>query len=367
MEHNSIDWTEVNTLIRTALNDKLFPGAALHVTRKEAVLRDSVHGYAQIEPKQQMATIETYWDLASLTKILCTAPIFLKLALDGTLPPTTQISSILNDFPSNITVEDCLSHSSGLPSWRPLYAATIRQRELWGTVELRQKILSLACQTPLETMPQTAHRYSDIGFLVLCATLEQLFGMRIDDIWKTVLPEEARSGLTWNPPKERTAATERCPVRGQVVIGEVHDLNAAALGGPSSHAGLFGTAKSVAEAAQWPLRLRSSNNKPEQLFSEKFLTQHGAGSHVLGWDTPSPQGSSASELWPTDGVGHLGFTGCSVWIAPADEITVVFLSNRVHPEIPGGAVPSSAQHPRSKAFKAFRPKLHRAIWQALHA
>ena len=364
MDKKDIDWTEVNHLLESGMEDGLFPGAALHVTQGNTVLRDSAHGFAELEPKRRVANVDTIWDLASLTKILCTAPLFLKLAIDQKLFPDTQINTILDDFPSNITIGDCLSHSSGLPSWRPLYAATIRQRDLWGSSELRARILNMACQTPLETMPQAAHSYSDIGFLILCATLERFFNARIDQIWEQMLPSQARSSLTWFPQKENVAATERCPVRGKVVVGDVHDLNAAALGGPSTHAGLFGTAKAAAQAALWPMSLLNSSKEHEREMILKFWTQHGAGSHVLGWDTPSPQGSSASNLWPSDGVGHLGFTGCSIWIAPTEQISVVFLSNRVHPEIPGGAVPSSAQHPKSKAFRAFRPKLHKAIYVA---
>mgnify|MGYP001212711295 CR=1 FL=1 len=133
MERNKIDWSEVDGLIQTAIEEDLFPGSAIHIIKKGTVLKDNVYGFAQISPLRRIATKDTLWDLASLTKILCTAPLFLKLAIDGTLPPSTKIATIINSVPPDITVADCLSHSSGLPSWKPLYATTIKQMNLWGT------------------------------------------------------------------------------------------------------------------------------------------------------------------------------------------------------------------------------------------
>ena len=155
-------------------------------------------------------------------------------------------------------------------------------------------------------------------------------------------------------------------MRGRVVVGEVHDLNAAVLGGLSGHAGLFGSAREVAAAAAW--QLRAYHGAEEGLRTETvraYWTAKGPGSHHLGWDGVSPGASSAGPRWPADGVGHTGFTGCSLWVAPERRIVVAFLTNRVHPLVEGGSVPSAPVSPRYQAFKDLRPELHTRILTAL--
>jgi len=194
--------------------------------------------------------------------------------------------------------------------------------------------------------------------------LEKHYSAPLEQIWKEELPVEATHGLMWGATE--AAATEDCPIRKRMVVGEVHDLNAASMGGVSGHAGLFGDVRSVAAAATWPLRAYHGEIKDlSKDHISDFWKYRGAGTHCLGWDTPSVHGSSASDLWPKYGVGHLGFTGCSLWIAIEEKICVTFLSNRVHPLVEGGSTPFAPLHPRYKAFKEFRPKLHHHIWTAL--
>jgi CubicO group peptidase (beta-lactamase class C family) len=174
----------------------------------------------------------------------------------------------------------------------------------------------------------------------------------------------AKTGLYWGHP--HAAATEDCPVRRRVVVGEVHDLHAAVLGGKAPHAGLFGSVSALTNVAHWSVNAyhgRSNDIDAETI--RNFWAYRGVGSQCLGWDTPSPQGSSASSLWPKNGVGHLGFTGTSLWIAPDQELIVGFASNRVHPIVEGGALPGVPASPRFKAFQQFRPQLHQAILETL--
>ena len=138
------------------------------------------------------------------------------------------------------------------------------------------------------------------------------------------------------------------------------------MAGKSSHAGLFGSVSALTAAAYWPLygyHGVSDDLSPETV--RHFWENKGAGSHCLGWDTPSSSGSSASAIWPRNGVGHLGFTGTSLWIAPDLDLVVGFASNRVHPQVEGGALPGVPLGPKTKAFRAFRPKLHETIISTL--
>ena len=151
-----------------------------------------------------------------------------------------------------------------------------------------------------------------------------------------------------------------------MIRGEVHDLNAAILGGKSTHAGLFGSVSALTEAAEWSLLGYHGESTDLEAESVRyFWTTKGPGSHVLGWDTPSDTGSTASDLWPRNGVGHLGFTGTSLWVAPDERLIVGFASNRVHPNVEGGAVPFAKTGPKTKAFRAFRPRLHQTILEIL--
>jgi serine-type D-Ala-D-Ala carboxypeptidase len=363
-------WSDISKMLRGATEgtqeERLFSGCALCVRTLDEEIFVTAQGMAERAPAPRMATVNTVWDLASLTKVLCTAPLILKWYAQGKISPDLEIASVLPHAPRGITVAHCLSHSSGYPAWRPFYAAHIEDLLEWDTGICRKDILHRAVSSKAESQPMVQHKYSDIGFLALCAVIEEMSGLPLDEVWRNTLPTAATRGLTWGHPT--AAATEQCPVRQHMVTGEVHDLNAAAMGNVSSHAGLFGDVRSVAEAACWPLAGWHGRHPDLPAAAvHHFWTTRGAGTHCLGWDTPSPLGSSASDLWPRDGVGHLGFTGCSIWIAPSQKLVAVFLSNRIHPIVEGGSIPNAPIHPRYRAFKAFRPMLHRKIFQAIQS
>jgi CubicO group peptidase (beta-lactamase class C family) len=233
-----------------------------------------------------------------------------------------------------------------------------------GRSETRASILHAAQAEPLQNPPGSSYRYSDLGFLMLASVLESLGGQRLDALFEQRVLGPSRADLRWGWPG--AAATEDCPHRGRVVVGEVHDLNAWLMGGVSSHAGLFGTAAEVAANAAWQLRAwggRSDEGLDPEVV-RRFFSTKGAGSHRLGWDGVSP-GGSAGERWPRDGVGHLAFTGCSIWMAPQQGFVAVLVSNRLHPEVEGGSVPDAPIHPRYAAFRALRPAVYSAIADAL--
>jgi CubicO group peptidase (beta-lactamase class C family) len=260
----------------------------------------------------------TLFDVASLTKALCTSWLALRL-LDLEAPAPI----------AGVTVRHLLTHSSGLPGWRPLFERSAG----------RDAIVRAARETPLERPPGEASVYSDLGFIVLGDLVEQAGGTRLDALFAAHISTGARFGPV---PAEQAA-----PAEG--LRGVVHDENCRAGGGVLGHAGLFATARDVSAIAQalvlaWQAR--------DPVVRAMFAPRPGS-TWRLGWDGPAAQGSSAGELWPRDGVGHLGFTGCSIWIDLDRARWVVLLTNRVEPTRANNEI------------RALRPRLHDAIVRAL--
>jgi len=354
-------WAPVSGLLRQATGAGILPGCALHVRASSQTLHAERHGVAELRPRQRPVLEDTPFDLASLTKVLATTPLL--MTLHDTLSPDTPVRAVLPDGPEGVTIGQCLQHSSGLPAWRPFYADVLDRT--WGSAQTRAAVLRSARTTPLEAPPGARHAYSDLGFLTLGAAIEAVCGDRLDRAWERRVRAPSGVDLRWGWPD--AAATEDCPIRERVVVGEVHDLNAAVLGGIAPHAGLFGSAAAVAAAAAWQLRAwrGEAGEGLDPGVVRQFWSDKGAGSHRLGWDGVTPGASSAGPRWPLDGVGHLAFTGCSIWIAPRQDIVVVWLSNRVHPEIEGGAVPDAPVAERYAAYRRLRPRLHTAVVDAL--
>jgi CubicO group peptidase (beta-lactamase class C family) len=188
--------------------------------------------------------------------------------------------------------------------------------------------------------------YSDLGAIVITEAVERASGRSLDSsLDEQVFAPLGMTSTRFLPPTSwtsRIAPTERDPWRGRVLRGEVHDENAARLGGVSGHAGLFGSAEDLLRFGEWLLQQRAGRPRwngpanPPQLdreTAEAFTTRQAVvpgSSRALGWDTPSP-GSSAGRLLSPESFGHTGFTGTSIWIDPSRELVVVLLSNRVHP------------------------------------
>lgn len=360
-------WSKLEALIDLGLAEGLYAGAALCVRGPDAEIFVTERGFAERIPRMRPVARDQAWDLASLTKVLCGAPLAMALVADGRLDLDAPLVEILPDAPPGVSARHCLQHASGLPAWRPLYEVALAHGWAWGSETTRRRLLDLVRCTPLQATPGERHVYSDLSFLLLCSALEAVGGDRVDRLWERLV--RAPSGVDLRFGWPGAAATEFCPVRGGVVVGTVHDLNAAVLGGMSTHAGLFGSARAVAAAAAWQLRAWTgeAGEGLDPAVVRRFWSEPGPGSHRLGWDSPTPGLCSAGPRWPLDGVGHLGFTGCSLWVAPRQGVIVAFLANRVHPYVEGGSVPGAPDTPRYRALRALRPRLHEAVIDALLA
>jgi CubicO group peptidase (beta-lactamase class C family) len=321
-----IDFATVDALLRDAVG-RVFPAAQLIAVDHFSLVFERAVG--ECDP-------ETLFDVASLTKPLSTTMLAMMAIDEGALA--------LDDRPRNeLTVEHLLTHSSGLPAWKLLGAT-------------RAEVLRAVAAEPLESPPGSVARYSDLGFILLGAAVEHALGEPLDAAFARRVAQPLGIGTRFNPQERARCA----PTEGEL-RGVVHDENARAMGGVAGHAGLFSTARDVSRivralVAAWH-GVRSTSTPrllPAARVRQMWTPSTVPGSTwCLGWDRPSATGSSAGERWPKDGVGHLGFTGCSIWIDPPRARWVVLLSNRVHP--------TRANH----AIKQLRPQLHDAIVSAL--
>jgi CubicO group peptidase (beta-lactamase class C family) len=286
------------------------PGAALGVVTIDGDRAVEVFGLAQREPDPAPMLRTTWFDLASLTKVLFTTPTILHLVSQGHIAlddPLTRAIPDLRQYHRDaaerrLTFRQCLCHQTHLPAVEPLYTYGLDPNTLRAFILQRE----------WQAGPPV---YSDINFMLLGIAIERLKGCRLADL-------EPPTGLTWHPVASEAVATERCTWRGRVMRGEVHDENAFALGGAAGHAGLFGTIDGVLDAAQ---RLLQGIDPwlPE-------LRTRQTATRCLGWEARH-EGWSGGDACSEETIGHTGFTGTGVWIDCARGLAWTLLTNRVHP------------------------------------
>lgn len=346
-----------------------FPAAVALVARGEEILFHEAVGVTRVAPTRGPAvTPDTWFDLASLSKPIATTTVALALAAEGRLDLDAPVVRYRPAFAtgggarrSAVTVRDLLTHASGLPAWAPLHES------LRGAADPREAAARLVDATPLEAPPGARALYSDLGFVTLGALLESLGGGRLDRLFERYV--RGPFGLDacayaplgepapW-PAGAAVAATEDSAWRGGVLEGQVHDDTTWAMGGVAGHAGLFGTARAVHRfCARWlAMREGAPRGLPRALVEETFRRQGApATTRTLGWDTPSPGASSAGTLLAPDSIGHLGYTGTSMWIDPGRRLVAVLLANRVHPTR------------ENRRIQAFRPRFHDLVAAAVDA
>jgi CubicO group peptidase (beta-lactamase class C family) len=325
------------SLLETGVSRQVFPGGQLLVADAgRVVLRQAFGWTARVPEPGPPVTPETLYDVASLTKAVATTSVLVRLIEAGRLAWDTPVSAHLPFFQEgdkrNVRVRDLLSHASGLPAWRPFYERT----------QSRDEMVRLAAAESLEAAPGTRSVYSDLGFMLLGALCEQVGEDRLDRLaaravfgplgmTATTFVELAAPG-----PRPAAAPTELCPRRG-LVAGEVHDDNCHAAGGILGHAGLFSTADDLSRFAAAACASFHGQKPPggfPRALIETLWSPAGVPGSTwrLGWDGPALSGpTQAGPRWPKDGVGHLGFTGCSIWIDPPRSRWAILLTNRVHP------------------------------------
>jgi CubicO group peptidase (beta-lactamase class C family) len=324
-------YDSVRATLDRAVADSAFPGAFVIVGTHDRIL--AKYGAGHVDwAKSPVPTDSTLWDMASLTKVIAMTSAMMQLVEAHTVELDAPVQRYLPNWTGpnkdKVTVRHLLTHSSGLPAWRPLYKEAADA----------DAALQLAYATPLDTLPGIRMVYSDIGGILMGEIVRAVSGQRIDEYFEKHLavPLKLRESMFLPPPAllPRIAPTEIDPWRQRQLRGEVHDENAFALGGVSGHAGLFSSARDLARIAQLYLNHGVLNGvriwKPETIVQFGTVQDSAFSNRALGWETPTGT-NSAGHLMKRPAFGHTGFTGTSIWIDPAHDLFIVLLTNRVNP------------------------------------
>ncbi|MFH1261943.1 MAG: serine hydrolase domain-containing protein [Pseudomonadota bacterium] len=365
-----MNFSSVEKLLLEGAGGGVFPGGCAGVLANDGTEWIRPVGTIRLDDEKKPVTQETLFDFASLTKVLGTTGIVAVMAAKKELSLDDRVVEVLSDLPwhadwSDVTIRDLLAHRAGFAAWCDLareYRGT-GSVLVPGSPEVRGRILSRIASMPAFRSPRSAVIYSDLGFILLGALLEKISGnplrRLIDERLRRPLDLETplADPIPLGIPSSRIAATEDLPWRGGVIQGVVHDDNAYVLGGLAGHAGLFGTVGDcLAIGKIWRDSVAIGTSFLSKKVAAEFVAPLSAGegsSRALGWDLPSPTGSQAGERVSERAVGHLGYTGTSIWIDLLRGAVVVLLTNRVHPTS------------KNEKIKEFRPLFHDAVWEAL--
>ncbi len=329
------------SVLEKAIAQRAFPGAAFGVlSRGKVVALDSVGSFTY-EPRSPGVTPSTIYDLASLTKVLATTAAAMLLYDRGELDLDWPVGDLLPGFvigmepgsgKNRVTLRMLLAHSSGLPAYHAL----------WKISSDPYEIVRACLRMPLEAPPDTRAEYSDIGFILLGLAIEVLCGEKLAPFCsREIFAPLGLVSTRYAPPKhwkQLIAPTEDDTLfRHRILQGEVQDENCFALQKATGHAGLFSHAMDVLKFAACILRQGTTadsiplfHSDTVSLFATRQNTPVGT-TRALGWDTPSTPSSSGQFFGPRS-IGHLGYSGTSLWIDPDADLAVVLLTNRTWPD-----------------------------------
>lgn len=339
--------------ISELLNERIsagdIPSAVYAVCERGQIVFADALGDAVREPAHYPAIFETVYDLASLTKPLITGMLCARRIERGELELESPIAHYLSEFAhpkkNSITIRQLLTHTSGLPAWRPLYLDTNGQRE---------RVLETIAAQPLECASGTRVIYSDLGFITLGLLLERLAQVPLSELaMREIFTPLNLRRTFFNPARAMQVETAACESAGnayeremcrvneradkyqswreQLIWGEAHDGNAHFLGGAAGHAGLFSTARETSLIAEQFIERRTRLLEPQTcaLFRTN-MTKRLNEARSFAWQLAATPDSTASSSLPPDAFGHLGFTGTSCWIDAARERVFILLTNRTH-------------------------------------
>ena len=382
----------VQALLDEGVRDGVFPAVQASVWHQGREVLRATAG----ESAGSRISEATPFDLASLTKILCTAPCFIAAWAEGGLGPSTPLSRWIDGSPlakAGATLGDLLAHRSGLPAWSPFFAVVLhtvpelRRADCPPDTRLavRTEVRDAAARSPLDAHPGTRTLYSDIGYILagemlgevaetpldaLHARIAERLGVAIHFHRLSTRGRDARDpcGGRWESIPPTGSERPRPPAPGQEKRweslpsepsrpGEVDDDNAWVLDGVAGHAGLFGTATEVARFGGRVLEeLGGAGRLAPAALWERAVTPRAGDTYGLGFDTPSPGASSAGRFFgdtPPGAFGHPGFTGTSLWVDRARQLSVALLTNR------------TALGRDNLQIQQFRPRFHDTVVEAL--
>jgi uncharacterized protein YbbC (DUF1343 family)/CubicO group peptidase (beta-lactamase class C family) len=345
----------IGPVVEEAIKRHQAPGSVVLVGRGDAIVYEKAFGNRALEPRVESMTLDTIFDLASLTKVVATTPSVMNLVEDGRLRLTDRVASFIPGFDrygkSRITIRQLMTHTSGL---RPDLDMALEFSDYETAIER-------AIEEVPTSRPGERFVYSDINFFLLGDIVKRVSGMSLDAFAaKYIFAPLGMRDTMFNPPASlvaRIAPTERCTTLGwpcdqegaAVLRGVVHDPTARRMGGVAGHAGLFSTAADLSLFCRMMLaggrvgetrvlsplavlRMTTPATPPEQ-----------PAVRGLGWDLDSAYSSNRGDLFPLGSFGHTGFTGTSLWLDPFTKSYVIILSNRVHPDGKGDVGPMRAE------------------------
>jgi serine-type D-Ala-D-Ala carboxypeptidase len=338
---------QLSSFLTEHINSGEFPSAVYLVGEREQIIFTDALGHSLVQPYRIANKPDTIYDLASLTKPLVTGMLCARRIEFGELTLDSSVSHYLPEFDRTdkqmITVRELLTHTSGLPAWRPLYVLAEDERE---------RAAGAIANLDLEYKPGTRVIYSDLGFIALGILLERMTRQRLADMAQQEIFEPLELKQTFfNPELALQTGIAACETgnvyeknmceesgsggyensRQRLIWGEVHDGNAYFLGGAAGHAGLFSTAGEVFRLAQQYIAESSRLLTPEtcKLFRQN-MTEGLEEARSLGWQLAATKDSTAGSDLPPDSFGHTGFTGTSLWIDAEQQRVFVLLTNRTH-------------------------------------
>ncbi len=385
------DWSKVDEALSAAVRpfnkdgpghgekvSAIFPGAVLLVGCAGQIVYHQAFGCRSILPDLTPMHSDTVFDVSSLTKAVVTTTLAMQLVDRGLLDVDRRLSHIFQSFGTygkeRMSVRHLLAHCSGYPASAPFYRQIVRanKAERTGLMASRgatELVYNEIFRSKIEHLPGKVSKYSDIGFILLGDALEVLSGTYLDklarqNIFKPLqlaatgfidLASLKRRGL--EPATDQIAPTAHCPWRARVLCGEVHDDNAWAMGGVAAHSGLFTNAHDLHVFAAEMINCYHGRGtlvsaEVVRKFWKRDETVPGS-SWALGWETPPAQRPSCGQYFSEYSVGHLGYTGCSLWIDPVRDVDIVFLTNHNH------------WSSDSRAIHTFRPVIHDLVMETL--
>lgn len=326
------------------------PGAVISVSYQDDIILQEAFGHRVVHPEKSPMTLDTVFDLASLTKVVATLPAILKLIDRGDVRLDDPVAHFLPEFAQQgkekVTLKHLLTHTSGLPDHQPYYKENLSAENIIKRIYATQLVAPLGKQVI----------YSDLGYITLYKVVEHVTGENFADfVEREIFTPLQMNESVFNPTfeNERYAVTEYADHLADYKQGVVHDENAEALGGISGHAGLFSTISDLQNFAQMIENNGVFENK--QLLSWSALntarqnyTMFSSEYRGIGWMLKDPQLSSSGDYFAAESYGHTGFTGTSIWFDPTIQLHVILLTNRVH-------------FGRQNHIIRLRPRLHNLI------
>ncbi len=327
---------EVDAILRDAIAQHQVSGAVVLVGHHGHVIYRKAFGMRSLEPRREHMTVETIFDLASLTKVIATTPCVMRLMEEGKIRLNDPVVRYMPEFGVNgkqdITVRQLMVHYSGL-------APDLDLSQPW---QGKETAYQMAFQEKPENPPGARFVYSDINFIMLGALVERISGQPLNEYAEEHIFKPLKMTHTqFLPPRSwipRIAPTQY-DEHNVMLRGVVHDPTARRMGGVAGHAGLFSTADDLSKFCQAMLEGKLLSPLSIEKMTTPQQPPNATEVRGLGWDIDTPFSSNRGELLPVGSFGHTGFTGTSMWIDPTTQTYIIILANGVHPRGKGTAVP----------------------------